>query len=445
MNSPFIPLGSGEVLPWETHPSLSVIHQLKLFNFPVPSGIILINPLRNSEGLTIEFLEELKEEIRQREFKTDLLVTAFYYNEQGTIASHSCAVESLEILFRQIGEISSEPHQIDFLILERVPGFVRGRAFSQAGFCDDWLEFQLGKPEDQMPLTEIPIEKLLLGESCLKGDFRGRVQELLRSSRRALGEDNWAIEWNDTGEAVFLNSIEKIKSPQRIQDSFLRLAKWENLQKELTVLEGSLIASSSPKLFQYFHHWAPDLCGGRPFVLWQNNQIEFNASLLSDFLRSFGLPTGPLSGLFENFSLSKFPLNTFRFWRNSPRFFRFFHDLRLGPGLAYRLSEKLAQFKTVPDKSFSELFQEWQNIFITSSHTLYRLSCLQLVSSGFSNHKAQKAETTLKTATSEAFSRLRLAIDMKALGWYSRGLIPSDYAIWSMHKDQVLDLESKLE
>lgn len=454
MNSPFIPLGSGEVLPWETHSSLSVIHQLKLFNFPIPKGIILINPALTQDGLNSELLEELKEEIRQRELKTNLAVTAFGYDESGVAFSQTCDVDSLGAVFNQALEDIGEKNRIDFLILEQIQGIAHGRAFSQNGYCDDWLEFRLGHSEAAMPNTQMSMEKLSLGETKIQGDFRGRVQDLLRSIRRALGEDNWIVGWTDTGDAVFLTSIEKMSSPLWMQDRFIRIHKWETSPKEPTVLEGSLIAASSSKLFKYFHHWAPELWDERPFVLWQNNQIEFNASLISDFLRSFGLATGSLKLIYSDWASPIVPFNTIRFWRNLPRFFRFVHDLRLGPGVATRLAAKLSSFETSPDKPFSDLFQEWQSVFVASSHALYRLSTLRLVNSyPFENlplasrliQKSQSAEAILKISAEKALSKIHQAIQMKALGWYSRNLISHEEHIWNMTHDQVLDLETKLE
>lgn len=454
MHSPFIPLGSGEVLPWETHSSLSVLHQLKLFNFPVPNGIILIDPKVNEAGLDLEILSELQSEIRQRELKPDLLITAFGYGEDGFVFARSCTEDSLASFFNEVVQKFSNFGHADFLILEQTQGLARGRAFSQAGYGDDWVEFQLENTETTMPITKISIEKLSLGEARLQGDFRGRIQDLLRSIRRALGEDNWTVGWTDTSELIFLTSIEKITSPLAIPETFVRLPKWENVVEAAQILEGSLIESASKKLFQYFRNWAPELSDRRSFVIWKDKQIKFNTSLIQDFLRSFGLSTRPLKMLISDVSNPVFPFNSVRFWRNMPRLFRFLNDLRLGPGIAHRLSKKFVDFGTSPDKSFSELFQEWQTVYIESSHAVYRLSLLFLISSysfyrlEFSpsfKKKGQSAELALKSSTSKALGQIQQAIRMKALGWYSRGILSSDDSIWNLTKDQILAMEADLK
>jgi len=453
MNSPYIPLGSGEVLPWETHPSLALIHQLKLFNFPIPNGIILIHPHLNQQELAPVFFEELQEEIRQREFNINLTLTAFNYEENTSTLAYPCTLETLSEALRQAVQKLGNAKRIDFLILEQIQGFAQGRALSRAGYKDDWIDFQLGDPEDQMPITRTPIEKLSLGETRLQGDFRGRVQDLLRSTRRALGEDNWLVGWIDNHEFIYLTSIERMGSSEEIQDLFLPIPKWETAPAPVGILEGTVISGCSSSLFQYFHHWAPEILEQRPFVVWNQNQLQFNVSLLSDFLRSFGLSTSPLKALVSERSLPPIPLNTVRFWRNLPRLSRLIHDLTLGPGIAYRLTKKLNTFQTSPEKPFSELFQEWQNIIITSSHALYRLSTFfLLLQFGFGifplvriETKWQRAETVLRNATLEAITKVYSSIQIKALGWYSRGLISSDDAIWAMSKDQILDLEVELE
>jgi hypothetical protein len=453
MDSPFIPVGSGQVLPWETHPSLALIHQLKLFNFPIPNGIILIQPTLNLESLEPAFFEELQEEIRQRELKSDLTLSAFGYEESVPTFTQPCTLETLGNAFKQAIENLSRSKRLDFLILERMQGFARGLAFSQAGYSDDCIEFQLGAPEDSMPVTKVFIEKLSLGEIRLQGDFRGRVQDLLRSIRRALGEDNWKIDWIDADENIFLTAIEKNTSSDFVQDLFLRLPRWENTPDTPGTLEGTVISACSPKLFQYFHPWAPELSDERPFVIWRQNQLQFNISLVSDFLRGFGLSTRSLKLLIPDFSLPVIPLNTIRFWRSLPRLFRFLRDLTLGPGIAYRLVKKLKLFQTNPEKPFSELFQEWQSIFIASSHAQYRLSTFLLIIRygsgllplGKLEARVQLAESLLRSATLEALTKIYSAIQIKALGWYSRGLLSSDDAIWSMSQDQILALEGQLE
>ncbi|NBX76341.1 MAG: hypothetical protein EBQ92_07285 [Proteobacteria bacterium] len=453
MNSPFIPVGSGQVLPWETHPSLALIHQLKLFNFPIPNGIILIHPNFNQEGLDPHFLEELQEEIRQRELTLDLTLTAFGYEENASTFTRPCTLETLGEVFRHAIENLSQSKRIDFLILERIQGLAQGRAFSQAGYSDDWIEFQLGTPEDSMPVTKTAIEKLSLGETRLQGDFRGRVQDLLRSVRRALGEDNWRIDWIDSNENIFLTSIEKTSPSQLDEDLFLRIPNWENTPDIPGNLEGTVISACSPKLFEYFHHWAPELSGERPFVIWRRDQLLFNASLVNDFLRSFGLSTSSVKLIIPDLSSPAIPLNTVRFWRSLPRLFRFTHDLTLGPGIAYRLIKKLNTFQTNPEKPFAELFQEWQRIVITSSHAQYRLStAILMIRFGFAllplgklESKVRLAETLLRNSSLEAVTKVYSAIQIKALGWYSRGLLPSDEAIWNMSQDQILDLEGQLE
>lgn len=451
MDSRFIPLGSGEVLPWETHPSLTVLHQLKLFNFPVPNGIVLINLPFSDAGLCSKILEDLEDEIKQRELKTNLSLIAFTYDEKGSMVNRSCTLESLQTTFADVFFHLSASQKTDFLILEDLPGLAKGKAFSQWGYLDDWIEFQLSSA---MPVTRMPIEKLSPGEAKIRGDFRGRLQELLRSMRKALGEDNWILGWTDNSEAIFITSVEKISSPLFIEDAYLDFTDWEILQERPNNLQGSLISFSSPKLFQYFKHWAPELSEDRPFVLWRESKIEFNVSLLGDFLRVFGLSNRPLKDLFALFSFSATPLNSIRFWRTLPRFLRFIHDLNLGPGIANRTSKKLSSFETSPEKPFSELFQEWQNIFIASSHSLYRLTLLSLLAyypqrlfnlPQSLQRKAKEAEANLRTATQKALMNIHQALQVKALGWYSRGLLPNDEAIWSLTREQILAIENELE
>ncbi|NBT59372.1 hypothetical protein EBT16_11375, partial [bacterium] len=93
-------------------------------------------------------------------------------------------------------------------------------------------------------------------------------------------------------------------------------------------------------------------------------------------------------------------------------------------------------------------------IIISSSHSLYRLTDLFLFSSYFSSFhffaakiekKARESEEALRDSIKKALTNIHQAIRVKSLGWYSRGLLPSDESIWQLTAEQILAIESQLE
>lgn len=474
MDSGLISLGSGQVLPWEVHPSLNLLHQLKLFNFPVPAGLVFLNSAPELNALSSESLKLIQIELDKRDFKEQLSLSCFVSGELAEKRTFLCTRETLENTFELLlGSLrssdSNKIRRIDFLFLETVAGVVFGSAQTEKGYQDDAIEFFFSDNGLALPKQSLLIDKITIGESKILGDFRGRVQELLRSTRRALGQDNWELQWVDTGDEVFITDISPLKIGSQRKEIFADLPFLENLPStKINSLVGSLVDSSSAKLFQYFAHWAPDLSMHRLFVKFEEPKILFNLSLLSDFLRSFGFSNRIIKFLNPSESFPIHPFNTVRFWKNLPRLFRFFHDTTLAPGISRRLANKIGNFQTSAEKTFLELFLEWQTIYIASSHALYRLWAASLLprlifdifgldpdsfSKGSFKNRAMEfmffpvlkyykriksAQIALKQITDRALNQVNKAIEVKGLGLFSRGILETPEQIWTCDKEQTL-------
>ena len=460
MDSPFIPLGSGYSLPWDVHPSLALLHQLKLFNFPIPKGIILIKPTTVGNSLELE--------LRNRDISYPIEV--FFFN-RASPTPLSKVFESFTELRTAVE--STQASDLDILVCEKPLCRIQGTALSQKGFLDDWITFCLLTEKGLFPENQMPIEKLAAGEKRLGGDFRGRLQEILRAIRNALGEDNWQVSWSDDGENIFLHSIHSETKFDLIVDHFSQISVFENTPQSPSVLEGSLIGLCSSKLFQFYGHWAPELSPNRTWVYQAQDKLLFNESLLEDFLRTFGFSTQVLGILNAGLQKSTIPTNSIRFWRNLPRLIRLIHHLSLSPGIANRLTLKLRNFDTSPEKKMRELFLEWQNIYTSTSHCIYRIWAFYFFCGGLlrflglpSNlfqlpsdilpswvrwilypllrfgEKLNLAESMLREASSLALSKIYSCIEMKSLGWFARGLLTSSESIWTLDSESALKLDT---
>lgn len=455
MSSSIISLGSGQILPWESHPSLSLLHQLKLFSFPIPTGVILLNPDRTHQTFETDLLQNFINELQSYEIRNEIEVTFFIpSHEKGTYQRSGKLSELREILIELNQKVSSDhpelKDRIDILVQEnmneRQEG-IKGWAISESGYADDLIHFEIISNENPFPALEVTTEKLFLGESRIRGDFRGRVQDLLRSIRRALGEDGWKIDWFDDGQQIFLKTILKHSVVYPRRDSYLPSTFFSLIPISAGALRGQLISELSTKLFQYFSHWTPELSSDRGWVTYLNHELRFNRSLVHDFLRSFGLFSFPIRICFDSDTSPIQPLNGVRFWRNLPRMIRLLHELSLGPGIAIRLEKKLSSFSTEPDKTVIELLSEWQNIFIATSHVLYRLWGSLFLQTYFSAFPFQRnvisAEQRIRQTAIHCLKQIEQALEIKALGWYSRGLIRSTDEIWSLSKEDLLKLDQQ--
>ena len=479
MGSHFIPLGSGEVIPWEVHPSLSLLHQLRLFNFPIPKGMILLNPPSSDSGLSSDLVEQLQYELQAREFTSTLMIVCHLSGETFYREAWDSNQDQIGERFKEIFSYLSSHWNMsrlraDFLILENPVGFASGRAFSKKGAVDDWLEFQLGESTELLKPISIPIEKLAAGEPSIVGDFRGRIQQLLRSTRNALGEDNWVLNWKDNREQVFLTGISNYSEPKTLGDLYVSIVPWNQVPEPISPLHLSLILNCSRKLAQDYLRLIPDQKNERTFVIWNDHQLQFNFSFLSDLLRSFGLSTRALRVLPVIPHGAVAPFNGRRFWRQLPKLFKWVHDLSKTPQLVKRLSRKLESFETQAEKPFSQLFQEWQTVYVASSHLFFRVWNIFFLLDYFSllfgrpplrpdsflsrpeqktrwrfspfdkfRANASATENQMKLSSRRALGKIEHAINLKALGWFSKGWLPSAEHIWSLTYEEICQRESQ--
>jgi len=433
-------LGSGEILPWDTHPSLVLLHQLKLFNFPIPSGIVFLH-----DELSTNPDNRLSLKVQQSLALEDLSspISLLFFDRRA-----SRPIEEIQIELSSLGEIELPFSPADALFMSRVSAQIGGVAISRTGYFTDEVTFQISTDLGSFPAQTLMVDKLGPGELPIRGDFRGRLQDLLRSLRRALGEDDLKIEWKDTGDSLYLTLIQRYNSKE-VQssasniDCFFEYPDWNIFAGPIPPLKGALVEQSSYKLSKYFLHWAKELSPSRKFVVYREGKILFNSSFLRDFLNTYGIPSQLLSSkdLLSEVEPSLFkPLRT---WKKLPQLIRFFHELTLATGLANRVTQKISAFQTSPEKTFLKLFHEWQTLFIASSHALFRLGFFKKI---FfykkASQKSEKAEKTLRIATQQALERVEEAIQLKAVGWYSRGFLKDENEIWSLGPQEISEKET---
>lgn len=427
-----IRLGSGEILPWDAHPSLVLLHQLKLFNFPIPLGFIFLQEVLTSTG-SYALPEESSSPF-----------SVFLFDRQ---SNH--AIQQIECKGSfELETIKFPPFPVDALVLENEPTQITGMAVSRSGYFTDEVSFQIHSAGETLPAQQLTVDKLAGGESPIRGDFRGRLQLLMKSLRRSLGEDDFHIQWKDDGETLFLTLIQKNNEGEALglavqKETFFEYPEWNIIKSPIPRLKGELIEQASPKLSKYFLHWAKELSSQRKLVIYREGKILFNMSFLKDFLTSYGIPSRLL---FSDSSFTQQEGTLFRpsrTWKKIPRLLRFFHELTLATGLARRVTRKISQFETSPDKTFLKLFHEWQSLFVATSHALYRISFFKkLFFFPKSKEKNHKVESQLRLASAEALLRVEEAIQIKALGWYSRGILSEEKEIWTLCPREISEKEA---
>jgi len=468
MDLRFIALGSGEVLPWELHSSLTLLHQLKLFGFPIPSGLIVLDVYAETGSFPATARQTLETQLQERGFK-DRVALSCFHSKEGEL---KVIRQPSQKISTALDELESTCQTAAILILDFPQATIYGTAFSEKGYQDDLLEFSFADVGTAASAQLLPIEKLNIGETNVLSDFRGRVQDLLRSVRKVLGEDNWKISWADDGAEVFLTAIERILNPLVRSETFADIPALQILPTPVNPLTGSLAASCSAKLFQYLKNWNPDLAPQRQFIKFESPRVLFNFSLLSDFIRGFGLSDKTLHDLSVNVSMPTHSTNGLRFWKNLPRFLRLCHDANLGLTITKKVNQKLQNFDTTAEKTFSELFLEWQTIYVSSSHSLFRLlernflilnffrflGLSRALQSPRNNWGArllnvfffpivkqrihtERLQTQLTRTTWKALQKIQSCLHVKSLGLYSKGIFQSPEQLWFLNVNEVIQID----
>ena len=183
----------------------------------------------------------------------------------------------------------------DVLVMEMVDAEVSGVAFSEPGYEDDLIEWTEGTAEElvagQVEGHSLDLARLRPDERAASDTRQGRLAQLLREVRAEFGDSGWDIEWADDGSTCWLLQVRPITAPVRRNDWFTMAKHREILPDPPSPFMTSVIAEGSPRLFDYYRRFDPSLSDERLFIEVFDHRPMINLSLMTDFMRSLGLPS----------------------------------------------------------------------------------------------------------------------------------------------------------
>lgn len=185
----------------------------------------------------------------------------------------------------------------DILVMEMVDAQVSGIAFSERTYEDDLINYTDGTAEQlasgQIGGQQLNLPRLRSYESSRNGlpDWAQRLQTLLRDVRRIFGAKDWDVEWADDGKRCWVIQIRPVTRPTRRNEVF-SIANHKEILPELpSVFMTDIVASCASELFQYYRNFDPGLPANRPFIEVFYGRPFINLSLMTEMMRTFGLPT----------------------------------------------------------------------------------------------------------------------------------------------------------
>lgn len=283
-------LGSGDASRHGIAPKAEFLDRAAAAGLPVPSGIVV--PDAAGIDTVPPWLGD------------SLAVRSAFGSEDGESTSMAGRFKTLlrvdpPDIFAAVTKVRAsgtpDEYRRDVLVMRMVEATAAGVAFSEPGYEDDLVESVAGTAEGLVggtqPGTSLRLPRLRSGEQAGCGSWKSRLATLLRDIRTVFGDKPWDIEWADDGIDCWLIQIRPITVPARRDEWFTMANHREILPDPPSPFMTSLIAEGAPQLLDYYRRFDPSLSDDRLFIEVFDHRPMINLSLMTDFMRSLGLPT----------------------------------------------------------------------------------------------------------------------------------------------------------
>lgn len=237
----------------------------------------------------------------------------------GVEPDHDAVVAAIE----RVRESGTAEFRRDVLVMDMVDARHAGVAFTEPGWLDDLVNHTSGLGDGLLSGLEAGERLSLDRQRRAEGEpaWQSRLAGLLADVRRSFGDRPWDIEFADDGHRCWLLQIRPITGSP-VRDEWFTLANHrEILPDPPSVFMTSLIELA-----------APGLSGplgildagnqGRRFIEVFDRRPYLNLSLLTDFLRSLGLPTSLVASSLGGSDGNNVPINPARLVTNIPTLVR---------------------------------------------------------------------------------------------------------------------------
>jgi rifampicin phosphotransferase len=190
----------------------------------------------------------------------------------------------------------------DLLLMQMVEARHSGVAFTEREFEDDLVNMVEGTSEALLSGAvsghTIELPRVRRGEStdAAQPAWAQRLQRVLQQVRELTrvnrwGSGDWDIEWADDGEVCWVVQLRPVTRPT-VRNEWFTLANHREILPPLpSRFMTSLIASCAGGLFAWYRRADAALPATRPFIEVFEGRPVINMSLLTDMVRTWGLPT----------------------------------------------------------------------------------------------------------------------------------------------------------
>ena len=190
----------------------------------------------------------------------------------------------------------------DVLIMRQVDALHAGVAFTEREHEDDLVNVVNGTAEDLLSgkvngqTVEIPRCRRGEPTDALLPPWAQRLQRVLQIVRdlarvNRWGSGDWDVEWADDGSVCWVVQLRPVTRPT-VRNEWFTLANHREILPPLpSRFMATLIAGCAGGLFSWYRRADSALPATRPFIEVFEGRPVINLSLLTDMVRTWGLPT----------------------------------------------------------------------------------------------------------------------------------------------------------
>ncbi len=307
MSRHFVELGGSDNRAADASPKAAMLHRAALAGVAIPPGIVVpdasfeewcsagypLPPDLRSTMLVIRSAfstEDRKRESQSGAFTSVLRVSS---DDREAIAAAVARV-------RASGE-GAAPRR-DLIVMKLVDAKNAGVAFTEREHEDDLVNVVAGTAEELLAGTvsgqTLEIPRCRRGEpsDVLLPPWAQRLQRVLQLVRELAnvnrwGSGDWDVEWADDGTVCWVVQLRPV-TRATVRNEWFTLANHREILPPLpSRFMATLIASCAGGLFSWYRRADAALPATRPFIEVFEGRPVINLSLLTDMLRTWGLPT----------------------------------------------------------------------------------------------------------------------------------------------------------
>ena len=303
----YVPIGGHDRRASDAPPKAAMLHRASVAGLKVPEGVVIpdvnVDDWISARCPLPKELEEATLIIRSAFSTEDTLRESgagAYPSVMHVFGVDRAALAAAARRVHASGEGTAQRR--DLLVMRLVDARHAGVAFTEREHEDDLVNMVAGTAQDlltgRVSGKTLDVPRIRRGETSdvLLPSWAQRLQRVLQLIRdlakvNRWGSADWDVEWADDGKVCWVVQLRPV-TRATVRNEWFTLANHREILPPLpSRFMATLIASCAGGLFAWYRRADAALPATRPFIEVFEGRPVINLSLLTDMLRTWGLPT----------------------------------------------------------------------------------------------------------------------------------------------------------